>query len=346
MSTAMTWLARLGKDHMFLWAWGINGCFSVIGAALVPIIATSFGLPPCWRSAVSPICWRCRPSSRCCCRSPPTPSPASAATRHDRGEPALARLGAALALAGLLLPQDTACAPAPNARPAPLPTRRPSWSRSRFRRSPIAARCRARKAFLDVADGSGAATPRRAAGSIGRTRPTATAACCCTFPGLRRAPAGLMVVFFHGNNATLARDVRNRQPVPRQVTESGLNAVLVAPQFALNAPTPAPGGSGSRRVRGFVREAGDRLTGFTAIHARAAIQSLPVVVAAYSGGYAPAASASITAGPTIACAASSYSMRSTPRTTSSLAWLGGLRPSSSAPSASQPATRTRRCSAC
>ena len=29
---------------MFVWAWGINGCFSVIGAALVPIVATSFGL--------------------------------------------------------------------------------------------------------------------------------------------------------------------------------------------------------------------------------------------------------------------------------------------------------------
>ena len=44
MPTAMTSLARLGKDHMFLWAWGINGCFSVIGAAIVPIVATSFGL--------------------------------------------------------------------------------------------------------------------------------------------------------------------------------------------------------------------------------------------------------------------------------------------------------------
>src|SRR5215510_7594737 len=44
MPTAMTSLARLGKDHMFLWAWGINGCFSVIGAAAVPIISTSFGL--------------------------------------------------------------------------------------------------------------------------------------------------------------------------------------------------------------------------------------------------------------------------------------------------------------
>ena len=44
MPTAMTSLARLNKHHMFLWAWGINGCFSVIGAALVPIVATLFGL--------------------------------------------------------------------------------------------------------------------------------------------------------------------------------------------------------------------------------------------------------------------------------------------------------------
>jgi hypothetical protein len=44
MPTAMSSLAGLRKDHMFLWAWGINGCFSVIGAALVPLVATSFGL--------------------------------------------------------------------------------------------------------------------------------------------------------------------------------------------------------------------------------------------------------------------------------------------------------------
>jgi spermidine synthase len=44
MPTAMSSLAGLKKDHMFLWAWGINGCFSVIGAALVPLVATSFGL--------------------------------------------------------------------------------------------------------------------------------------------------------------------------------------------------------------------------------------------------------------------------------------------------------------
>jgi hypothetical protein len=44
MPTAMTTLGRLGKQHMFIWAWGVNGCFSVIGAAAAPVIATNFGL--------------------------------------------------------------------------------------------------------------------------------------------------------------------------------------------------------------------------------------------------------------------------------------------------------------
>jgi spermidine synthase len=44
MPIAMTTLGRLGKDHMFVWAWGVNGCYSVIGAAAAPVIATNFGL--------------------------------------------------------------------------------------------------------------------------------------------------------------------------------------------------------------------------------------------------------------------------------------------------------------
>ena len=44
MATAMNRLAELGKEHMFVWAWGINGCFSVVGATAVPIIATNVGL--------------------------------------------------------------------------------------------------------------------------------------------------------------------------------------------------------------------------------------------------------------------------------------------------------------
>ncbi len=44
MATAMNWLALRGRDQMFVWAWGINGSFSVVGAAAVPLIAVSFGL--------------------------------------------------------------------------------------------------------------------------------------------------------------------------------------------------------------------------------------------------------------------------------------------------------------
>ena len=44
MATAMNGLAARGRDQMFVWAWGINGSFSVIGAAAVPLIAVSFGL--------------------------------------------------------------------------------------------------------------------------------------------------------------------------------------------------------------------------------------------------------------------------------------------------------------
>ena len=46
---------------------------------------------------------------------------------------------------------------------------------------------------------------------------------------------GMIVVFFHGNGATLERDVRDRQLVPQQISDSGVNAVLLAPQMAVNA---------------------------------------------------------------------------------------------------------------
>ena len=46
---------------------------------------------------------------------------------------------------------------------------------------------------------------------------------------------GVIIVFFHGNMATLSRDVVARQQIVRQLADSGLNAVLVAPQLAVDA---------------------------------------------------------------------------------------------------------------
>ena len=51
----------------------------------------------------------------------------------------------------------------------------------------------------------------------------------------------VMVVFFHGHGATLERDVRDRQRLPDQISAAGLNAVLVAPQFAFDAADSSAG---------------------------------------------------------------------------------------------------------
>ncbi|HOI96800.1 MAG TPA: hypothetical protein PK250_19015 [Syntrophobacter fumaroxidans] len=40
----MATLSELGKEEFFVWAWGINGSFSVVGAALAPLLSVLFGL--------------------------------------------------------------------------------------------------------------------------------------------------------------------------------------------------------------------------------------------------------------------------------------------------------------
>lgn len=101
----------------------------------------------------------------------------------------------------------------------------------------------------------------------------------------------VMIVYFHGHGATLTRDVLRRQRVPAQVTASGANAVLVAPQLAFNAADSSAGkfwepGAFAR----FVREAAHKLARLhgdpRSVHTFA---TMPIVLVAYSGGYLPAA---------------------------------------------------------
>jgi hypothetical protein len=105
-----------------------------------------------------------------------------------------------------------------------------------------------------------------------------------------RRPA-LIVVFFHGNHATLERDVRDRQQVPPQVAQSGLNAALVAPQFAFDAADSSAGRFWEPGVfAGFLNEAAERLARlYGDERARSAFNAAPLVLVAYSGGYLPAA---------------------------------------------------------
>jgi hypothetical protein len=101
----------------------------------------------------------------------------------------------------------------------------------------------------------------------------------------------VMVVYFHGHGATLRRDVLRRQRVPAQVTASGANAVLVAPQLAVDASDSSAGRFWEPGAFGrFVGEAAQELA---RLHGDPrsvrTFASMPIVIVAYSGGYLPAA---------------------------------------------------------
>jgi hypothetical protein len=102
---------------------------------------------------------------------------------------------------------------------------------------------------------------------------------------------GVIVVFFHGNGATLERDVRDRQLVPKQISDSGANAVLLAPQLAVDAADSSagkfwqPGG-----LKRFVTESADHLAKLYGDPAAAkAFANMPVILVGYSGGFVPTA---------------------------------------------------------
>ncbi|MFZ4806131.1 MAG: alpha/beta hydrolase [Hyphomicrobiaceae bacterium] len=102
---------------------------------------------------------------------------------------------------------------------------------------------------------------------------------------------GVILVYFHGHGATLERDVLRRQQVPAQISSSGINAVLVAPQFAVDAADSSagkfwePGGFGR-----FIGEAAQKLAELHGDKKTVrTFAGMPVVIVGYSGGYLPAA---------------------------------------------------------
>ena len=108
-------------------------------------------------------------------------------------------------------------------------------------------------------------------------------------PGFDPKRPAVMVVFFHGHGANLAHDVRDRQQVPAQLTAAGTNAVLVAPQFAVNAADSSAGKfwepNGFKR---FLDEAAVKLASlYGDPHSTAAFANMPIVIVAYSGGFGP-----------------------------------------------------------
>jgi len=101
----------------------------------------------------------------------------------------------------------------------------------------------------------------------------------------------LMVLFLHGQGATLERDVVVRQAVPRQLADSSQNVVLVAPQLAVDAGDSSAGNFWKPgHFAAYIDEAAERLMRlYGDRRAGANFNQAGVVIVAYSGGYLSAA---------------------------------------------------------
>ena len=102
---------------------------------------------------------------------------------------------------------------------------------------------------------------------------------------------GVIVLYFHGHGAKLERDVWHRQQLPEQISMSGVNAVLVAPQFAVDARDSSigrfwrPGA-----LRRYLDETAAELARlYGDPKSVTAFARMPVIIVGYSGGYLPAA---------------------------------------------------------
>jgi hypothetical protein len=97
---------------------------------------------------------------------------------------------------------------------------------------------------------------------------------------------GVILVYFHGHGAELERDIRDRQALPDQISASVANAVLVAPQFAVNAADSNPGRFDEPGA--FNRFLNEAATHLAILHGDQRtvryFQSLPVILVSYRGG--------------------------------------------------------------
>ena len=154
------------------------------------------------------------------------------------------------------------------------------------------------RAFFDVRDGARRGRTTRHGEVCWEDETYAQARVLLAIPSNFDAtrPATL-VVYLHGNRARLERDVIKRQQLLRQVREADINAVLIAPQFALDAADSSAGRFAVRGLfRAFLDEATRSLERLDLLRSgqhrqTSLLQHASVIVIAYSGGYCPAAAA-------------------------------------------------------
>jgi len=110
-------------------------------------------------------------------------------------------------------------------------------------------------------------------------------------PGYNPQLPSLIVLYLHGQGATLERDVQARQAIPRQIAESNQNVALVAPQLAFDAPDSSAGNFWKPgHFAAYIDEAAERLMRlYGDKRAGPHFNASSVVIVSYSGGYLPTA---------------------------------------------------------
>jgi len=192
---------------------------------------------------------------------------------------------ARLAAAAIVLLFATA-----HSRRPPCPPPRPSWCRSTSRR-PLSRRGPHKGLpFVDAVNGRAARHTRAARGIYWRPDLQRPARVLRSRALRWRRPA-VIVVFLHESGD--APRATCRPPAgAAQVAESGLNAVLVAPQSRSTPPNSAVGFWRRAYSQNLTRRSKADAAARRPTRRGATFEQAPVVIVAYSGGYNPAASRS------------------------------------------------------
>ena len=154
---------------------------------------------------------------------------------------------ATLSVAALLLQHSASSAPAPKRELAPLPASKTALVR--FEISPFPYRGEVpekNQPFLDVVDGERRGHHTARGGTYWEDQTYSDQRVLLHIPRLRSAPTRAHDRLLHGNEATLSRDVRERQQVPRQSPNRGSTPCWWRRNSRSTRSTRARAASGSR----------------------------------------------------------------------------------------------------
>lgn len=100
----------------------------------------------------------------------------------------------------------------------------------------------------------------------------------------------LIIVYLHGNQSLLERDVMGKHYLPVQMGNAEINALFVAPQFALDALDSSAGRFTQYNFFAkFMQETAQKVAEWQRNKSlKSTLEKAPIVLVAYSGGYVPA----------------------------------------------------------